>query len=101
MILADDHAHRRDPLGQVVQRNKKSLASCYDRYLKHDETLRSARINVTTKIGLSGRVSAVELSGAVGGTDLGTCMQQVIRRWVFPPNDSDYEFQFPLFLQAS
>lgn len=92
-----------EQLAGVVQKNKKALTSCYERFLKHDESLRSARINVALKIGLSGRVTRIDFSGSAGvaDTDLGKCMHQMIRRWVFPQSDSDYEFQFPLLLTAS
>jgi hypothetical protein len=92
-----------EQLAGVVQKNKKALTSCYERFLKHDESLRSARIHVALKIGLSGRVTRIDFSGSAGvaDTDLGKCMHQMIRRWVFPQSDSDYEFQFPLLLTAS
>ena len=32
---------------------------------------------------------------------MASARHQMIRRWVFPQSDSDYEFQFPLLLTAS
>ncbi|MDW8283507.1 MAG: AgmX/PglI C-terminal domain-containing protein [Myxococcales bacterium] len=88
-------------LQEVVRRNQKSLAACYDRVLKHDESLRRARIDVQVRIGLSGMVTHVTIAPPYAGTELGQCMQQTIRRWHFPPSDSDYETQFPLLLTAN
>jgi hypothetical protein len=88
-------------LQNVLRTNQKSLTSCYDRVLKHDESLRRARIDVHVQVGMSGTVTHVTIGAPYGGTELGTCMQQTIRRWHFPSSDADYETQFPLILTAS
>jgi predicted Zn finger-like uncharacterized protein len=88
-------------LREVINRNKKSLQICYDRHLKHDESLRQARIDVNVKVGLSGMVTHVAIPGPVGNSELGTCMKETIRRWHFPASDEEYEVPFPLLLTAS
>lgn len=88
-------------LQDVVRKNQKSIQACYDRVLKRDPTLSRARIDVTVKVGISGTVTHVSISSPYSGTELGSCIQTAIKRWFFPPSDSDYETQFPLLLQAS
>lgn len=88
-------------LQDVMRKNQKSLSMCYERVLKHDESLRRARIDVQVRVGQTGTVTHVTIAAPYGGTELGTCMQQTIRRWHFPPSDSDYETQFPLILTAN
>jgi uncharacterized membrane protein YgcG len=88
-------------LQDVMRKNQKSIQACYDRALKRDPTLNRARIDVTVKVGISGTVTRVSMSGAHAGDELGICIQTAIKRWFFPPSDSDYETQFPLILQAS
>ncbi len=88
-------------LQDVMRKNQKSLSVCYDRTLKHDDSLRHARIDVHVRVGISGTVTHVSIGGPYASSELGTCMQQTIRRWHFPPSDSDYETQFPLILTAN
>jgi hypothetical protein len=82
-------------------RNKKSLGTCYDRVLKHDSSLKNARVDVDLKIGISGGVTRVTIPDPrYADSELGTCLTQIIRRWHFPSQDREYETSFPLLLQA-
>jgi hypothetical protein len=86
----------------VVSRNKKSLSNCYDRVLKHDSSLKSLRVDVDLKIGISGGVTQVSFPDPqYADSELGTCLSQMIRRWHFPSQDREYETSFPLLLQAN
>jgi hypothetical protein len=85
----------------VVTRNKKSVQVCYERVLKHDNSLRNLRVDVELKIGLSGAVTAVNFpSNDFEGGELGKCLVQTIKHWHFPSQDSEYQTAFPLLLQA-
>jgi hypothetical protein len=85
----------------VVTQNKRSLNLCYDRVLKHDSTLKRARVPAHVKIGISGRVVAVTIPDpAYANTEIGQCIVQSIRRWNFPASDAEYETEFPILLQA-
>lgn len=88
-------------LQETMRRNRKSLSPCYDRFLKRDASVRQGRIDVQVRVGASGSVTQVNLGSALGSTELGGCMQKVIRAWHFPPADSEYETHFPLILTAN
>lgn len=85
----------------VVSQNHRSLGLCYERVLKHDNTLKHARVVTRVKIGLSGRVTAVNVEDAFKSTEIGQCLVQTIRQWRFPPSDAEYETELPLILQAN
>jgi hypothetical protein len=85
----------------VVTQNKRSLNLCYDRVLKHDSTLKRARVPAHVKIGISGRVVQVSIPDPTyANTEIGQCIVQSIKRWNFPGSDSEYETEFPILLQA-
>jgi hypothetical protein len=85
----------------VVTQNKRSLNLCYDRVLKHDSTLKRARVPAHVKIGISGRVVQVSIPDPTyANTEIGQCIVQSIKRWNFPGSDAEYETEFPILLQA-
>lgn len=85
----------------VVTRNMKSLTACFERVLKHDESLKNARVDVDLKIGISGSVTRVSYPDPrYANSEIGSCLSQTIRRWHFPPQDREYQTSFPLLLQA-
>lgn len=84
----------------VVTKNNRSLHLCYDRVLRHDPTLKRARILVQVKIGLSGNVVAANVPKEYAATEIGTCLVDTVKRWHFPPADAEYQTEFPLLLQA-
>ena len=68
----------------VVSQNHRSLGLCYERVLKHDNTLKHARVVTRVKIGLSGRVTAVNVEDAFKSTEIGQCLVQTIRQLALP-----------------
>lgn len=85
----------------VISRNKKSIQVCYDRVLKHDDSVRNLRVDVELKIGSSGMVTGVKIPDArIASSELGTCLVGTIKRWHFPEQDQGYQTAFPLLLQA-
>jgi hypothetical protein len=85
----------------VVTQNKKTMSLCYERVLRHDPTLKSAKLMAHVKIGISGRVTNVSFNdAAMGSAEIGQCLSQSIKHWNFPSSDSEYEFEFPIVLQA-
>jgi Meckel syndrome type 1 protein len=85
----------------VVTQNRRSLSLCYDRVLKHDNTLKRARLVTHVKIGVSGMVTGVTVRDPEYATsEIGTCITQTIKRWHFPSADTEYETEFPILLQA-
>ncbi len=87
-------------IAEVVRKNKQSITLCYERVLKRDNQLKSARIDVDVRIGLSGGVTKVNVNGEYANAEIGTCISQAIKRWHFPAQDSEYGTSFPLLLQA-
>jgi hypothetical protein len=88
-------------IASVVTQNRRALNLCYDRVLKHDETLKRAHVAVHVKIGLSGRVRSVSIPGSDDAhTEIAQCLSQSIKRWNFPASNSEYEAELPLILQA-
>ena len=86
----------------VPTQNRRSLSLCYDRVLKHDSTLKSGRILIHVKIGISGSVTGVAVPDPqYSGSEIGQCLVQTIKHWHFPSADSEYETEFPIILQAN
>jgi predicted Zn finger-like uncharacterized protein len=89
-------------LSAVVSQNKNSMGLCYQRVLKHDPTLKSAKMIARVKIGISGRVTNVSFGEQPDQqAEISQCLTQSIKRWAFPANDSEYDFEFPIVLQAN
>jgi predicted Zn finger-like uncharacterized protein len=89
-------------LASVVQQNKPAMSLCYQRVLKHDPSLKSAKMVAKVKIGISGRVTNVSFADpGLGGAEIGQCLSQTIKRWNFPASDSEYDFEFPIVLTAN
>ncbi len=83
----------------VVQRNRQSIAVCYEQQLRRDRTFTNVRIDVEVRIGLAGEALAVVLADAWSSTEIGTCLADAIRTWRFPVQDSAYRTAFPLLFQ--
>ncbi len=85
----------------VVTQNRRSLNTCYDRVLKHDATLKRARVVTHVAIGISGSVLRVTIPDpAYADSEIGQCLAQSIKHWHFPAGDAEYETEFPILLQA-
>jgi hypothetical protein len=85
----------------VVTQNRRSLNLCYDRVLKHDSSLKRARLVTHVKVGISGTVTGVSIPDSeYSNAEIGTCITQTIKRWHFPSADAEYETEFPILLQA-
>jgi predicted Zn finger-like uncharacterized protein len=86
----------------VVTQNRRSLNLCYDRVLKHDQSLKSGRVVTHVKIGISGIVTGVSVPDPqYANSEIGQCIAQTIRHWHFPSADTEYETEFPIILQAN
>jgi hypothetical protein len=85
----------------VVTQNRRALNLCYDRVLKHDQSLKRARLMTHVKVGISGVVTNVTVvDSEYANSEIGQCITQTIKRWHFPAADSEYETEFPILLQA-
>jgi predicted Zn finger-like uncharacterized protein len=86
---------------KAINRQRGTLSVCYNRALKHDNTLKSVRLDVTVKFGYSGRPTSVVINDSKHRTSfLGTCLGDTIRRWTFPSGGDDRTTVMPLVLQG-
>jgi hypothetical protein len=86
---------------EVVTKNLRGLNACYERVLRHDQTLKHARLMTHLKIGVSGMVTRVSMGESeLASSEIGQCITQTIKRWRFPSADAEYETEFPIILQA-
>ena len=89
-------------LAQVVTQNQRSLGLCYERVLKHDNTLKRAKVTTKVKVGVSGAVKSVTVEDPeFRNSEIGNCLVATMKQWHFPPNGEEYETEIPLLLQAN
>jgi predicted Zn finger-like uncharacterized protein len=90
-------------IGAVVKRRENQLAlkTCYERALKRDDRLRSARIDVSASVGMSGIVKSVSLAAPPEFATVESCIKTAVRHWSFPANSEEYQIDFPILLQGN
>ena len=88
-----------DSLRQVVQNGTSTLQLCYQRALSRNPSLGHLKVDVDISIASSGTVINVGLP-ADTDTNLGTCMNRLIKNWSFPQNSKDYDFSFPVVFKS-
>lgn len=87
-----------DQMKGVINRNKGSLKSCYERSLKKGEASSEHDLKVEFKvtIGAGGTVRRLSLGG---GADrhptLSKCLERSVKRWVFPASSGESKLAFP------
>ncbi|MBI5479826.1 MAG: AgmX/PglI C-terminal domain-containing protein [Deltaproteobacteria bacterium] len=90
-----------DEIVKAINRQRGTLSVCYNRALKHDDSLKSVRLDVTVKFGFSGRPTSVVINDSKHRTTfLGQCLADTIRRWSFPSGGDDRTTVMPLVLQG-
>jgi hypothetical protein len=104
--IADTSSHAQAQVSEasimaVVTQNRRALNTCYDRVLKHDSSLKRARLVTHVKVGISGAVKdATVQDPEYASSEIAVCLTQAIKHWHFPAADAEYETQFPIILQA-
>jgi predicted Zn finger-like uncharacterized protein len=90
-------------IGAVVKKRENQLAlkTCYERALKRDDRLRSARIDVSASVGMSGIVKTVSLAAPPEFVTVESCIKNAVRHWSFPANSEEYQIDFPILLQGN
>jgi hypothetical protein len=84
----------------IIKKGRPDLERCYQRALREDPGLSTARVTVTISIGASGRVTKVALDPPPASKTLESCLREAVARWPFPASTSDYETQVPLTLSG-
>ncbi len=85
-------------LKSVVNRNKRSLKSCYERALKTGEAPDDSdvRVDFKVKVGSSGMVKNVALAGQGARIrSLNSCLTRSVKKWVFPSSSGTSDVEFP------
>jgi len=82
----------------IIKRGRPDLERCYQRALREDPTLTTARVTVSITVGASGRVARVAVEPHLASGTLEGCLEEVVARWPFPPAPLEYEAQVPLTL---
>jgi predicted Zn finger-like uncharacterized protein len=91
--------------GEDIQRvqhlHKKELQACYDRALKHDNSLTSLKANIQVEVGGTGIVKALRLSAGGVSPEFETCLTKSLRHWTFPSTGADSQVVFPIIFKGS
>ncbi len=68
---------------RVVAEQRRQVRNCYERALKRDSTLQGS-VNVRVKVGSSGRVEGVRVSGSLRDREVFSCVRTLANQWSFP-----------------
>jgi len=85
---------------RVIKHGRPDLQRCYQRALRQDPNLGTARVTVSINVGTSGKVTNVSLEPPLPTGALESCLKGAVSRWAFPPSPTDYETQVPLALSG-
>lgn len=91
-------------MNRVVSKNRSSLQFCYERELKRGTASSFNDIKVTfhVNVGTSGTVTGARISGAGAALPgLNKCLNDAVRRWIFPPASQSSSVQFPIVFTPS
>jgi hypothetical protein len=90
-----------DAITRVINNNKNGIKTCYQRALLRDSSLVKGKLVVRVSIGLSGKVKGVAVDGPTHFKALEPCINDVVRRWLFPPSSEEYGTEFVSSFQGS
>jgi hypothetical protein len=89
-------------ISAVINRNRRSLEGCYQRQLKRDASMHSAKATLQFQIERTGKASGVRIEKRFDGTVLQSCLQGVVQRWTFPRfRGEPVAVEFPLIFQGT
>jgi TonB family protein len=85
---------------RVIKHGRPDLQRCYQRALRQDPTLGTAKVTVSIDVGTTGRVTNVSVAPPLPTGALESCLKDTVSRWAFPPSPVEYETQVPLALSG-
>ena len=85
---------------RVIKRGRPDLQRCYQRALRQDPNLGTAKVTVSIDVGTSGQVTNVSVAPPLPTGALESCLKDTVSRWAFPPSPVEYETQVPLALSG-
>ncbi len=93
----------RNALAKFVKSRLPAIQGCYERELKRNPSLKG-KVVVRFTIGTNGRVTEIDIEeNSLGNQDVGGCIKNLIRAWVFPfKPESEATVSYPfVFAPAS
>ena len=84
----------------VIKHGRPDLQRCYQRALRQDPNLGTAKVTVSINVGTTGKVTNVSVAPPLPTGALESCLKSAVSRWEFPPSPVDYETQVPLALSG-
>ncbi len=85
---------------RVIKHGRPDLQRCYQRALRQDPNLGTAKVTVSIDVGTTGRVTNVSVAPPLPTGALESCLKDTVSRWAFPPSPVEYETQVPLALSG-
>jgi len=85
---------------RIMKHGRPDLQRCYQRALRQDPNLGTAKVTVSINVGPSGRVTNVSVAPPLPTGALESCLESAVSRWAFPPAPVAYETQVPLALSG-
>ncbi|MDZ4694415.1 MAG: zinc-ribbon domain-containing protein [Deltaproteobacteria bacterium] len=80
--------------------SRDSVKACYDRGLRASGASTGGRIEVEVSIGMSGKVTGVQLKSPDALKPVHGCVKTAVSRWRFPGGPEAYGTQFTLLMQS-
>lgn len=68
----------------VLNDSSVQIRSCYERRLRVDNLLQG-NVSMQVRIGADGKVQATRVRGNMRDSEVKTCMQNIAKKWTFPP----------------
>ncbi len=90
-----------EQIQRVYSRNGNSIKLCYTKALKENNSLRG-KMEVQVTVESSGKVTSVEtVTEKFQKTEISSCIQKTIQRWLFPPfSEQPVNFMLPFIFQG-
>jgi hypothetical protein len=85
---------------RVIKHGRPDLQRCYQRALRQDPALSTAKVTISINVGTTGRVTNVALAPSLPTGTLESCLKDAVSRWAFPPSPVAYETEVPLALSG-
>jgi TonB family protein len=90
----------REQVRRTVRTHINEVRFCYEQALQRRPDA-EGRVAVTFMISPSGAVSSASASSTVSDAQVGTCVEQAVRRWTFPQSPSPTGVTYPFVMESS
>jgi hypothetical protein len=90
----------REDVRRTVRRHINEVRFCYEQALQRRPDA-EGRVAVTFVIASSGAVQSATSSSTVSDSQVGTCVEQAVRRWTFPQSPSPTGVTYPFVMEST